>query len=1765
MFRLRQLLLLTSALAPLALSPAVAGPEGGSVVGGSATISNSGSGNVTVNQSSQNAVINWHTFNIGNGERTQFIQPNASSVILNRVTGGLGPSEILGTLDANGRVFVINRDGFLFGPNSVVNTAGFLATTHDIKNEDFMAGRFNFNIPGRNDASIVNLGTITAANGGFAALVAPGVRNSGTITANLGTVGLAASGSGFTLDFYGDKLITLGVGDNIANSVRDVQTGETLKSLVTNTGTLRANGGRVELTAASARQVVDSVINTSGVIEANSVGTKNGMIVLGAETAATKVAGAPKQTVKVSGVVRAKGNEANTKGGTILVTGEDIQITRATIDASGHSGGGKILIGGDWGGGNPNIGLVSNQSAMLESYKILNASTVTVDASSSINASATVRGDGGKVILWSDNTTSFAGTILALGGREFGNGGFAEVSGHDHLKFTGNVDTGAVNGRAGTLLLDPADYYIVTTLGSSPSGADEMTNTQLQALLATQNVVIATNNGSNPVGQNGDIFVNAPIAWNANTTLTLEAYRNIVLPDLGVNPNIKNTGGGNLVLRANSTGAFAVGSGDGTIKMPASTFSTRVDWSSSTGTITTYYNPSSYSTPTNFTVGNGRFVLASPSQLFSYMLVNSVGDLQNISLNTSGWYALSKDIDASGSFTPIPSFSGVLDGQGHTISNLTIYSPPTWNVGLFQTTAIGSEVRNLNFDNVWILANNAFPAHQYVGVVAGQAAGTISNVHVTSGDVNGSTLDGVIAGGLVGMVTGTIKDSSSAASVIVGSGNSYWNFAGGLAGRSDGGKIFNSSATGTVQGGARSLLGGLVGENEQYSLSGGTISNSWASGNVSGGGESYAGGLVGRNAIGTSIQSSYATGMVSVSGGGVGGGVNLAGGLVGENSGSISNSYATGPAAGSSTNLPSIVGGLVGQNNAQGTIFASYAGGNVSGDINSRVGGLAGVNYGLVDLSFATGDVTSGNVSGGLVGFNTGTVQSSYATGVVDGFIAGGLVGETFGGSILNSAASGRVHGNDSAGGLVGASESALIENSMAVGRVETTGVFGTAGGLVGGMINSTVRNSYAAGNVVGGNDAILGGLVGANVQGAIERSGALGTVTGGNDSFIGGLVGINLGSITQSFAYGAVTTGANGFAGGLVGMNFGVPGYPAIGTITQAYAVGAVTGGAGSTVGGLIGQNTGTVDQTYAVGLVTGGTGGIAGGLIGANSFNVPAALVGDPNIPTLVAQPGSVTNSYWDTQTTGQSQSDGGTGLTTAQLASGLPAGFSQTAWISGNGTNYPYLTGLPGTPPPANGGGGGGGVSDEEEKTKNNSQVQTIQNLVRDTILDPPNNGEVVNTSNATPTTTGSSSSGGSGNAPGGARPAGNQVPPPGLGPLPSGMPPLNETRFVNSEVVLQLGSNMTPEQVAGLARRLGLEIISQESVGLLGRTVYRFRLTGGQTVRDAIRTLEANNVNVSAQPSYQFTLAQDAVAQTDLAQADLAQATPAARTTGPVNQGDSAQYIVSKWRLPEVHVLARGTNVLVAVIDSAIDSNHPDLAGVIAGRFDAVGANEPPHAHGTGMAGAIASHARLLGVAPGARLLAIRAFGVNTTGAQGTSMNIVKGLDWAVSQGAKIINMSFAGPRDPILQQAIRALHDKGIVLIAAAGNAGPRSPPLFPGADPNVIAVSATDVADKTYVNANRGKYLAVAAPGVDVLVPAPDGYQLTTGTSVAAAHISGVAALMLERNPSLKPDEVRNILMTTAKNVNRPREEVGMGLADPLAALAKADPKAAAR
>jgi subtilisin family serine protease len=375
-----------------------------------------------------------------------------------------------------------------------------------------------------------------------------------------------------------------------------------------------------------------------------------------------------------------------------------------------------------------------------------------------------------------------------------------------------------------------------------------------------------------------------------------------------------------------------------------------------------------------------------------------------------------------------------------------------------------------------------------------------------------------------------------------------------------------------------------------------------------------------------------------------------------------------------------------------------------------------------------------------------------------------------------------------------------------------------------------------------------------------------------------------------------------------------------------------------------------------------------------------------------------------------------------------------------------------------------------------------------------------------------------------------------------PLPpgSGMPPIGETRFLPDRLMVQFAPGTTPQDIADMAQRLGLALDEQQTIGALGRPVYTFRITNGQTVREVIGAARAARVNAAVQPVYIYEQTQD-------------------QNNPNADAGDPAQYVLKKLHLAEAHRITRGDKVVIALIDSQIDANQPNLAGAVTDRYDAGCGATAPELHGTGMAGAIASHGQLLGVAPQATIIAICAFGGASTGQpQATSIKILKGLDYAIQRGARIVNMSFAGPHDPALSQALQIAREKGILVVAAAGNKGPKSPPLYPGADPNVMAVTATDENDGLFSGANQGAYVSIAAPGVNILVPAPGGgVQLTTGTSVATANVSGVAALLIAHKPSLTPEEIRAILVRTAKHLG-PRginPQFGAGLVDPLKAL----------
>ncbi|WP_333823649.1 S8 family serine peptidase [Pinisolibacter sp.] len=440
----------------------------------------------------------------------------------------------------------------------------------------------------------------------------------------------------------------------------------------------------------------------------------------------------------------------------------------------------------------------------------------------------------------------------------------------------------------------------------------------------------------------------------------------------------------------------------------------------------------------------------------------------------------------------------------------------------------------------------------------------------------------------------------------------------------------------------------------------------------------------------------------------------------------------------------------------------------------------------------------------------------------------------------------------------------------------------------------------------------------------------------------------------------------------------------------------------------------------------------------------------------------------------------------------------------------------------------------------------------------------------------------------------------------------VPPRSETRFVAGEVLIEMKSDGS---IDPLARRLGLEVLASEPLDLTGTTLHRVRARDGRTTPQILTRLQRERSVAFAQPNWVYTLQQTAGAEpTPVAApaaavapppASSAEATPALApspapeapapipvavpagaapapaeaavapqtTAAPVvatagsptaprpAQPLPGQYAAEKLRLPAAHGRALGAGVLVAVIDTGADETHPELAGAIEGTYDALeGVAAVPGVHGTAMAGAVAARVRLSGAAPAARLLLARAFGPPAANgvAQGSTFHVVKCLDWAVASGARVVSMSFAGPSNTLLSRALGAARDRGVIAVAAAGNAGPQSPPLFPAADPGVIAVTASDPDDRVLPAANRGGHVLVTAPGVDIVVATPQGgYDLTSGTSVAAAEVSGVVALLVEKRADLTPDEARRILAATAIDLGpKGRDPIfGAGLVDAEAAV----------
>ncbi|MBI1203511.1 MAG: filamentous hemagglutinin N-terminal domain-containing protein, partial [Rhodopseudomonas sp.] len=898
-------------------------PTGGSVAAGSASISSPNSSTLNVNQSSDRAIINWNSFSVGAGGTVNFNQPSASSATLNRVTGNT-PSSIAGTINAPGTVLLVNPNGVAITKDGVVNVGSFAASTLDIKNDDFMAGNYKFSGNG-NSLAVTNAGRINVSDGGFAALLGGQVANDGVITARLGKVALG-SGELITLDLAGDGFMSVAVPTKDLGKI----VGADGQTLVSNRGKIVADGGLVSLSAATAAGLLRDAVNVPGSISARSVSGHNGRIIIGGGAGGrVRIAGRVRangrhgrsggsivvtgadvnltgrvsanggknggkggsvtvvgdQSVEVDGTVSAKGN--GSEGGVVILTADQVTLGgSAKVDASGTTGG-TLLIGGDYQGG-------ANAASNFSITPVKNALTTTIDAGATLNASGT-NGDGGHIVVWSNDQTTFAGALDVTGIN--GQGGFAEVSGHRLLDFTGTVDLAGTAG-AGTLLLDPenitissgSDSGVTASGGTYTAGADSsvLSVATLQAALASGNVIVTTGGVGSAGAQAGDITVANDVTWSSGNSLTLDAYRNIA-----VNANVTNTAGAAVTLRADNSGT-----GTGTVTFGVgNTIST-------SGAVAFYYNP----TGSNVTVNTVKYSSGSQTNysgnvtggasLTSYMLVNTVFDLQNIRNNLTGVYALGRDIDASvtSSWNSGAGFVSIgTDGAGGV-----------WNGSAFDTNTSSSSLLGFTgqFDGLGHSINGLtvnLPDVNYGGLF-GYSRGQISNVNI----VNAHVLATAWAAGLVGRNYGTISNSSSNGTIVETSSgaNSGTGSTGGLAG-SNYGTITNSYSSGTVTANVDDNTGGLVGWNS------GTISNSYSIATVAGAGS--VGGLVGHNAVGGTISDSYATGNVS-------GGFDI-GGLIGSFTygSTIRRVYASGAVSGGGS-----VGGLFGSSDTSATVARAY-------------------------------------------------------------------------------------------------------------------------------------------------------------------------------------------------------------------------------------------------------------------------------------------------------------------------------------------------------------------------------------------------------------------------------------------------------------------------------------------------------------------------------------------------------------------------------------------------------------------------------------------------------------------------------------------------------------------------------------------------------------------------------------------------------------------------------------------------------------------------
>lgn len=1203
-------------------APAFALPSGATVVSGDAGFQTSTDGrHMVIDQQSHKLITNWNEFSVRADERVSFHQPGQDAVALNRVIGRNG-SDIQGRIDANGKVFLVNPNGVVFGKSAQVNVGGLVASTLDLADRDFLAGNYQFS--GDSGATVSNAGSLKASEGGSIALLGARVSNDGVIQAQLGDVALGA-GQGINLNFDGDGLLNLQVDKG------------SVDALAHNGGLIRADGGQVLMSARSADSLLKTVVNNQGTLEARTLRSAEGRIVLdGGEQGTVRVAG--KQDASAIG----GGN-----GGLVLNQGANVEIQRTaqvdthadqgatgtwrilshevSVAAAGQAnaagdGSGQVHVAQGPAGANASdsngVTIVQQQPAVDLAAGANDISAVQSQSDANIGSGAS-----GISVVQSQNSPNIGSgangisVVQSQNGANIGAGasGISVVQSQSGPSIGSGVNgVTIVQSQSGANIgpgVSGIDVVQTQTLPNLSPGANGSSIVQVQALpdIAADagNVhVVQVQTGGNKVFGNS--------ATNVRSR-TVQARSSENVGSGLANPSSAGKGPtlhADTLARNLSTSNVEVVATQGNAHVGAP-----LSWDSGNGlTLTAERGDLRINGALTAQGENASLTLnAGQRPLRIDNSLSLTGQGARVEFNSDKGYALAEGtrITLSGKNAGFRAngrdYSVIQDLQqlrgidrdlgGSYVLGNRIAGGNSSFLSIGNASAFGGTFDGLGntIDNLAVYGTGAYSGLFSVN------RGTLRNLNLEriSADGARATHYNVQVGSLAAANLGRI-DNVNASDIRIAAASKL-NSLGGLVALNLG-SIDNASASGTLVGNRHTYaLGGLAAENISTARGVASISNSRADFAISGQLKDHAshygaGGLVGRNRGGL-IRSSGSQGTLSLTGHGM----NL-GGLVGYSSaGGLADVSASVDVSGNGQH--GLYGGLIGLNVNSGIAHAT-ASGKVRGTDAEALGGLIGRNLSAaITNASAHGDVSlqAGRYLGGLIGHNqAGNLADVSASGNLSGgslLQAGGLIGLNANASLVNASAKGNVatRGAEAVGGLLGENLYGSVINGAASGEV-TDGSGKTLGGLIGSNLGGNHSNLKASGWVNAGANSDVGGLIGHNRGGNHSTLAASGNVTGGKGSRVGGLVGYNdAASLTNVSASGNVSANGSRAIGGLLGSDLR-------GSLMLASSHGTVIDMTGHNLGGLLGRGENTsIRSANATGAVTGGGGASVGGLVGS------------------------------------------------------------------------------------------------------------------------------------------------------------------------------------------------------------------------------------------------------------------------------------------------------------------------------------------------------------------------------------------------------------------------------------------------------------------------------------------------------------------------------------------------------------------------------------